>query len=79
MSEYASTVKRDRFIAALRDDCAKSGWRLVVDTKLGKGSHYRLEVWGGDRMLAKTTLKSGDLSPLYERLVRKQLGLGPKE
>jgi len=72
-------MKRDRFISALREDCATMGWRLVVDTKLGKGSHYRLEIWAGDRMRAKTTLKSGDLSPLYEKLVRKQLGLGAKE
>jgi hypothetical protein len=68
-------MKRDRFISALREECAAHGWRLIVDTKLGKGSHYRLEVWNGDRMLSKTTLKSGDLSPLYEKLVRKQLGL----
>lgn len=72
-------MKRDRFISMLRENCAAMGWRLVVDTKLGKGSHYRLEVWSGDQMLAKTTLKSGDLSPLYEKLVRKQLGLGTRE
>jgi hypothetical protein len=72
-------MKRDRFISALRDECAARGWRLLVDMKLGKGSHYRLEVWSGDRMLAKTTLKSGDLSPLYEKLVRRQLGVGSKE
>jgi hypothetical protein len=69
-------MKRDRFISALREECAGRGWRLVVDSKLGKGSHYRLEVWDGDRLVAKSTLKSGDLSPLYEKLVRKQLGLG---
>lgn len=68
-------MKRDRFISALRDECAAQGWRIVVDTKLGKGSHYRIEIWAGDQMLAKTTLKSGELSPLYEKLVRKQLGL----
>ena len=69
-------MKRDRFIALLREDCAARGWRLVVDAKLGKGSHYRLEAWDGERMIAKTTLKSGELSPIYEKLVRKQLGLG---
>ncbi|HZY67360.1 MAG TPA: hypothetical protein VFE52_02165 [Devosia sp.] len=46
-----------------------------MDTKLGKGSHYRVEVFEGDRLLAKSTLKSGELSPAYEKLVRKQLGL----
>lgn len=68
-------MKRERFISALRNDCAARGWRLIVDSKLGKGSHYRVEVWDGDRLLAKSTLKSGDLSPIYEKLVRKQLGL----
>jgi hypothetical protein len=69
------TMKRDRFIAALREMSEAAGCSIVVDKKLGKGSHYRIEVWRGDRMLAKTTLKSGELSPDYMKMVRKQLGL----
>lgn len=68
-------MKRDRFISLLRSDCAARGLSLVVDKKLGKGSHYRIEVWSGGNMLAKTTLKSGELSPGYMAVVRKQLGL----
>ncbi len=68
-------MKRDRFITQLRAECAGLGWRLLIDKKLGKGSHYRLEVWSGTVLLAKTTIKSGELSPGYMSLVRKQLGL----
>ena len=68
-------MKRDQVIKLFRKDCKAAGWLLVVDTKLGKGSHYRIEVWDGRRMLAKTTLKSGELSPLYVEIIRKQLGL----
>jgi len=68
-------VKRDRFISLLRTECTVRGWSLVVDKKLGKGSHYRIEVWSGDAMVAKTTLKSGELSPGYMSIIRKQLGL----
>lgn len=68
-------VKRDRFISLLRAECVAAGRSLVVDKKLGKGSHYRIEVWGGGLMLAKTTLKSGELSPGYMSVVRKQLGI----
>jgi hypothetical protein len=64
-------VQRERFIKALRDECGAFGWSLEVDKKLGKGSHYRLTVSNGRR----TTLKAGDLSPLYMEIIRKQLGL----
>jgi hypothetical protein len=68
-------VKRDRFISQLREACVAAGLALTVDKKLGKGSHYRVEVRDGDRLVAKTTLKSGELSPGYMALVRRQLGL----
>ena len=68
-------MKRDRFISVLRDSCAAAGWSLAVDKKLGKGSHYRIEVWATGNLIAKTTLKSGELSPGYMALVRRQLGL----
>lgn len=68
-------MKRDRFISQLRTYCEAAGWLLVIDRKLGKGSHYRVEVRDGDMTIARTTLKSGELSPIYMQLVRKQLGL----
>ena len=63
-------MKRDQFIRVLRKECKSHGWDLVVDTRLGKGSHYRLEANG-----MRTTLKSEDLSEIYMNIVRKQLGL----
>jgi hypothetical protein len=68
-------VKRDRFISLLRTDSTARGYSLVVDKKLGKGSHYRIELWSDGRIIAKTTLKSGELSPGYMSIVRRQLGL----
>lgn len=63
-------MQRDKFIGELRREAKARGLRFTVDKKLGKGSHYRVRI--GDKV---STVKSGDLSPLYMRLVRKQLGL----
>ena len=63
-------MTRDQFLRQLRSDCRERGWTLEIDRKLGKGSHYRVEANG-----KKTTIKSGELSPAYCTLVRKQLGL----
>ena len=41
----------------------------VVESR-GKGSHYRIKLNG-----RRTTLKSGDLSPHYMKMVKKQLGI----
>jgi hypothetical protein len=66
-------LTRERFIAALRKIARADGVPLAVNTGRGKGSHYRVSY--GSRI---TTIKSGDLSPTYIRLVLKQLGL-PKD
>ena len=63
-------MKREQFVRLLRKECKALGWELEVDTKLGKGSHYRITANG-----RKTTLKSGELSPVYMDIVRGQLGL----
>jgi hypothetical protein len=63
-------VKREQFIRQLREACAERGWTFEIDFKSGKGSHYRAVANG-----RKTTIKSGELSPQYMRIVRKQLGL----
>lgn len=63
-------MNREQFLKALRKECRKSGWSLEVDTKLGKGSHYRITVNG-----RKTTVKSGELSPVFIKIIRDQLGL----
>jgi len=63
-------MEREKFIRQLRKEAKAEGLRFEIDRKLGKGSHYRLRV--GNRL---ATVKSGDLSPVYMRMVRKQLGL----
>ena len=63
-------MKREQVIRLLRKEAKDRGWVFEVDTRLGKGSHYRITMNG-----AKTTIKSGELSPQYVELIRKQLGL----
>lgn len=63
-------MKRDQFLRDIRKEAKARGLDLEVFEDRGKGSHYRLRL--GERM---STVKSGDLSPMYVRLVRKQLGL----
>ena len=63
-------MKREQLLRQLKKECEARGWELEIDKKLGKGSHYRAWTTGG-----KTTIKSGELSPLYCNLIREQLGL----
>ncbi|RST84559.1 type II toxin-antitoxin system HicA family toxin [Aquibium carbonis] len=63
-------MKRDQFLRELRKAAKALGLELEVFEDRGKGSHYRIRL--GERM---STVKSGDLSPTYVRLVRKQLGI----
>lgn len=65
------SMKREQLIRELRKACKSRGWDdLAIDTRLGKGSHYRISVNG-----RKTTVKSGELSPQYCDLIYRQLGL----
>lgn len=63
-------MKRQQFLKELRRRAKARDLGMAVDTKLGKGSHMRVTVGG-----KKTTIKDGDLSPNYMRLIKKQLGL----
>ena len=63
-------MKREAFLRELRKLARARGLEVEVLANRGKGSHCRIKV--GDRF---TTLKSGDLTPRYMALVRKQLGL----
>jgi hypothetical protein len=63
-------MTRDQFLKELRKFARKNAIELEINRKLGKGSHYRVRL--GQRV---TTLKSGELSPGYVRLIRKQLGI----
>ena len=63
-------MNRDQFLRSIRRQSKEMGLEFYIDRHLGKGSHYRVTV--GERT---TTVKSGELSPVYVALVRKQLGL----
>ena len=63
-------MKRQQFLKELRKRAKARDLDMAVDTKLGKGSHIRVTISG-----KKTTIKDGDLSPTYMRLIKKQLGL----
>ncbi|MTH98116.1 hypothetical protein [Roseibium sp. RKSG952] len=60
---------RTQFIRDIRKQAAALGLDIVVDTKKGKGNHYR--VTAGDR----TTTVPERISPLMAKIIRRQLGL----
>lgn len=63
-------MKREALIRELRKRAREQGADFEVDTEQGKGSHYRVKF--GDK---RTTIKSGDLTPLYVSLIKKQFGI----
>lgn len=64
-------MKREQLLSAIRKWCRKNNVAFRASAIGGKGSHMRVYV-GSDRV---TTVKSGDLSPIYVGLVLKQLGI----
>ena len=67
---WSRGMKRDQFLRELRKAAEERGRPFTVFTDRGKGSHYRVHL--GER---SSTVESGELTPSYCRLVRKQLGL----
>lgn len=63
-------VKRDDLIRELRKIAKEQGLTFEITENRGKGSHYRVKLGG-----RRTIIKSGDLTPLCVRLVKKQLGI----
>lgn len=63
-------MKREALIRELRNLAKLEGKEFEVVENKGKGSHYRVKF--GDRI---TTLKSGELTPTYVKLIKKQLGV----
>jgi len=61
-------MKREAFIRELRVVAKRNNVFFDVVPEAGKGSHYR--VYYGKK---STIVKSGELSPLYVKLVKKQL------
>jgi hypothetical protein len=60
---------RNQFIRDLRKQAADLGLKMAVDTKKGKGSHYRVTVGG------RTATVPERITPLMAKIIRKQLGL----
>jgi len=63
-------MKREQFLRELRKIARDRQLDLEIFEDKGKGSHYRVKLNG-----KMTTIKSGELTPTYVRLVRKQLGI----
>lgn len=63
-------MKREQFLRELRKIAKDRQLDLEIFENKGKGSHYRVKLNG-----KMTTIKSGELTPTYVRLVRKQLGI----
>lgn len=63
-------MKREALIRDLRLYARKNGLDFEVVMDRGKGGHCRVHV--GHRF---TIVKSGELTPTYVRLVKKQLGV----
>lgn len=63
-------MKREALIRELKAMARKEGKSFEIFTDKGKGSHYRVRLDG-----KLTTIKSGELTPGYVRLIKKQLGV----
>ncbi len=63
-------MKREQFLRELRKIAKNRQLDLEIFEDKGKGSHYRVKLNG-----KMTTIKSGELTPTYVRLLRKQLGI----
>jgi 4-aminobutyrate aminotransferase-like enzyme len=61
--------EREDFLRELRVLARKNGLLLIVDTKHGKGSHYK--VWAGDRW----TVVPSSIGRFLRKGVLKDLGL----
>ncbi len=63
-------MKREQFLRELRKIAKDRQLDLEIFEDKGKGSHYRVKLNG-----KMTTIKSGELTPTYVRLLKKQLGI----
>lgn len=63
-------MKREQLLQELRKLARDMKVEFEVVEDKGKGSHYRVKFDG-----RRTTIKSGELTPTYVRLVKRQLGI----
>lgn len=63
-------MTREQFLQILRKLARESQKELKIVESRGKGSHFRISFGG-----RTTTIKSGEMTPSYVKLVKKQLGI----
>jgi hypothetical protein len=63
-------MKREQLIRQLNKNAKARGLNLEVDMARGKGRHCVVRVGG-----KFTVIKSGEITPLMEKIIRGQLGL----
>lgn len=63
-------MKREQLLQELRKIAKAMNTELGIFEDKGKGSHYRVTLNG-----KMTTIKSGEMTPGYVRLIKKQLGI----
>lgn len=63
-------MKRERLLRLLARDAKSQGSELIVDMARGKGGHCVVRHQG-----RFAVIKSGEITPLMEKIIRKQLGL----
>ena len=63
-------VKRDQFIRELNKQARQLGLALEIDMARGKGGHCVVRLDG-----RFSVIRSGEITPLMAKVIRKQLGL----
>lgn len=63
-------MKREQFLRELRKLANDQNAFFEIYQNAGKGSHYRVTF--KDKT---TTIKSGEITPVYAKLIKKQLGI----
>lgn len=63
-------MKREQLIQRFRKEARDKGLSFAVDMARGKGGHCLVTV--GDRV---TVVPSGEITPVFEKIIRRQLGL----
>lgn len=63
-------MKREQLIQKFRKEARDKGLSFAVDMARGKGGHCL--VWVAGRT---TVIPSGEISPTFEKIIRRQLGL----
>lgn len=67
---WGETMKREQLLRLLKRDAKILGQTLTVDMARGKGGHCVARCNG-----QFSVIKSGEITPTMEKVIRKQLGL----